>query len=464
MSFGYDVSAALDIIRRDNEVYKDYLSNEACATAGRMIRALDGIVEEVRKSVVSLVKTEFPFRYPHVSVWWYSVLIAIEKDPDIFKEFVSYVRRNAESFSLSTQYYLFYQLKSLKFKFPVLDRADVTVELWKYFEEIVDRFAEAVHVPLDVIPENRRNHQKAIVITEQFISIAHRPTKTAADRCKVLMQEMKKDVTLINTAEVLSFVGGIPFYNAVQGSYMEEGKNIREQCWKGVKIPYVQCENDMPNIKTLDLLLEEIRESAPGYVVTLGGNSMLANLVNRMVPVLSIGLCPSALAMTTTKYQLLGRKINREDKFMLEKMGISENRVIESVFMSSLKPQTEQISREELHVPADDFLMIVIGARLDQEVTPEFLEMLDSIIEDGMHLGFLGHFSKFEPYLSQYPKLRDHASNFGFAEDILSRLEVCDLYINPNRTGGGTSCVEAMYKGVPVVTLNHGDVAVNAGV
>ena len=301
------------------------------------------------------------------------------------------------------------------------------------------------------------------MITEQFISISHGPTKTASDRCKILMQEMKKDVTLINTAEVLSFVGKIPFYNAVQGSYMEEGKKVREQCWKGAKIPYIQCENDMPNIKTLDLLLKEIRETAPGYVVTLGGNSMLANLVNKMIPVLSVGLCPSALAMTTTKYQLLGRKVSDEDKFMLEKMGISDDQIIESVFTSSLKPQTEQISREELRVPTNDFLMIVVGARLDEEVTPEFLEMLDGIIEDGMYLGFLGRFSCFESYLSKYPKLKAHASYFGFANDILSRLEVCDLYINPERTGGGTSCVEAMYKGVPVVTLNHGDVAVNAG-
>ena len=88
----------------------------------------------------------------------------------------------------------------------------------------------------------------------------------------------------------------------------------------------------MPDIKTLDLLLEQIKEVAPGYVITIGGNSILANLVNRMVPVLAVGLCPSALAMTVAKYQLLGRPLEDRDKAMLAEMGISENRIIERVY------------------------------------------------------------------------------------------------------------------------------------
>lgn len=37
------------------------------------------------------------------------------------------------------------------------------------------------------------------------------------------------------------------------------------------------------------------------------------------------------------------------------------------------------------------------------------------------------------------------------------------MYINPIRSGGGTSSVEALYKGVPVVTTEYGDVATNVG-
>lgn len=48
-------------------------------------------------------------------------------------------------------------------------------------------------------------------------------------------------------------------------------------------------------------------------------------------------------------------------------------------------------------------------------------------------------------------------------DDVLAILDNVDLYVNPDRIGGGTSVIEAMYKAIPVVTLDHGDVALGAG-
>lgn len=51
----------------------------------------------------------------------------------------------------------------------------------------------------------------------------------------------------------------------------------------------------------------------------------------------------------------------------------------------------------------------------------------------------------------------------GTQSDVLAILDNIDLYVNPDRIGGGTSVIEAMYKAIPVITLNHGDVALGAG-
>lgn len=190
---------------------------------------------------------------------------------------------------------------------------------------------------------------------------------------------------------------------------------------------------------------------------------MLSNLVSRILPVLTVGLCPSDLEFTTTQFQTLGRKITEQDDRLLHVLGRDRSHIIESVFTSSLKPQTEKITRGELRISERTFLMVVIGARLDFEVSEEFLEMLDQVIRDGMHIAFLGKFQNYDKVIAKYPQLRAHASYLGYCDDILSRLEVSDLYINPIRRGGGTSCVEALYKGVPVVTLEYGDVGTNAG-
>ena len=78
-------------------------------------------------------------------------------------------------------------------------------------------------------------------------------------------------------------------------------------------------------------------------------------------------------------------------------------------------------------------------------------------------MAFVGKFLTYEKYIKEIPELERKVYNLGFADDLLAWMEVCDLYINPNRIGGGTSAAEALFKGVPVITMRYGDVYVLAG-
>ena len=62
-----------------------------------------------------------------------------------------------------------------------------------------------------------------------------------------------------------------------------------------------------------------------------------------------------------------------------------------------------------------------------------------------------------------YPLMKKHSIYLGFCSDVLSILENCDIYLNPYRKGGGSSCVEAMYMGKPVISIDFGDVSTNVG-
>lgn len=463
MGFGIQVATALDVLRNERKQYKDYVPQEAIKAGNELVDATKDIWDDVKETVVELVYKEMPMQYPHVAVWWYSVLVDIEQDKELFYEFVKYVRKNRTVFSANTQYFLFYQIKRKLFVSSELDMPETKMELWKYYKEVVEEFVPMMHTSLEMIPEEERDENLVVVITEQFLAVQHGPTKTALDRCRALQTVGEKNVLLINTAEVMSSIGKIPFRDMCMAGYIPEKRNEQKQIWKGVAIPYYQCEDNMPDIEKLDDLLSEIRRLAPMRVVSIGGSSILSNLVNKMIPVLTVGLSPSDFEYTTTKYQTLSRKLETTDMKMLHNLGFSEENVIESIFTSSLKPQTEHITRQVLGIPEDKFFMVVIGGRLDLEVTDEFLGNLEEIMQDNMHLGFIGAFNAYENCIQKYPKLKTHSSYLGFCKDILSRLEVCDLYVNPTRKGGGTSCVEAMFMGIPVVSTRYGDVAINAG-
>lgn len=451
-----------DFIRKERKEYKDYVSNKAIEFGNVLHTALMKTEDDTKEEVCKVILKELPYEYAYPTVWWYSVVCNICKNPSFFCDFVKYVRAHKEAFSVNTLYFLFYQLVSLSFRFQETDSDEGKIQLWKLFLEVVEEFRAQIRVCLDEIPMENRNQDLVVVITEQMLGVAHGPTKIALDRCGAIMAGLNKKVFLINTAECLSPVGMIPFMGTMRGTYSSEKLEEEYQEWKGVSIPYFQCEHNMPNVDVLNVLLSNIREMAPCRIVSIGGTSILSNLADRMVPAVAIDLSTD-LEYTGTSFQALGGKITDRHRKILRGTGFEESHVIESVFTFSLKPQTEKITRMQLGIPEDKFLLIVVGWRLDDEVTDAFLDAMDQAVTDNMILGFLGVFKEYEQKVSLRRNLHQKARFFGLCDDTLSFMEVCDLYVNPVRKGGGTSCVEAMYKGVPVVTVNYGDVAVNAG-
>lgn len=463
MKFGNEVEEALDMLRTEKKIYKDYLPLDAQKAGNKLVKETAGLDDETIEQIIHTVKAEIPLEYPMVSVWWYSVLLSMKKKPEILLEFIKYIRANHESFSLNTHFFIYCQFQSKMFSYISLQCESISKEMCLYYQYIVEGFARSVNVSLEPIKTEQRDKQFALVITEQFLSIQHGPTKTALDRCKILINKLGKKVLLLNTAELRSQVGYIPFCDAYAANYDSRKLDEEIQHWKGVDVPYVQCEQNMPDFDTLEYLLTIIRKMAPGIVIIIGETSILGNLVNKMLPVLTIGTVPSKLTCNATKYQTLSRNLNTFDLELLQVFGHTEQNVIKSVFTSDLKQQEESITRKDIGVGEDKFLLVVVGGRLDTEVTEEFLICLEEVIKPDMCLVFIGKFDRYEKSIEKYDRLSSQSVYLGFCDDILSRMEVCDLYINPLRTGGGTSCVEAMFKGVPVVTVNYGDVAVNVG-
>ena len=91
------------------------------------------------------------------------------------------------------------------------------------------------------------------------------------------------------------------------------------------------------------------------------------------------------------------------------------------------------------------------------------MQRLDDIMSQNYFVVFMGRYESYEGKMEKYTNLKYNSVFLGFCVDILSRLEHCDIYLNPYRKGGGSSCVEAMFLGKPVITIDYGDVATNAG-
>lgn len=396
-------------------------------------------------------------------IYFYSVAIYINHSTENLDELLNLIWNNREEIKTDVLNFLYWQFIEYIFVYPELNITPIKAKIWNTLTFNVNRYKSLFQDLIVPIPKCERDDGFVLVLTNQFLSFQHGPSKTAADRCKILIESMKKKVLLINTAEMLTTIGMIPFFDASYGNYDANLINLECIEWKSCKIPYFQCENVMPNIDMIRALLSMVRKLRPTYVISIGSGGILDALISNIIPTLSIGLLPSGLGITGIPFQTLSRPLNSEDKTLLKLINRTENSVIVGTFGSSILQQNAHLTREELGLPSDTWLAVLVGGRLDIELTTEFWDMASAASKFGLEYVILGIFNNIESVESTHPSLRGKIHNIGFVENTLNYLDLCDIYINPIRSGGGTSCVEALSVGIPVITTPYGDVAVNVG-
>lgn len=407
------------------------------------------------ESIDTLLKELNDTEEEREKIYIYSKLLSQEKRLDWLQELEQLIL-DSHDLPWDTLYFLFGQIGRIIFMNPSLETEESIYLKWRILEKSLENCKKELSLQLEKIPIFERNQELVVMIIEQFLGYTHGPTKTVLDRSFVIKKELGKKVLIINTAELMSLQGYIPFEGVTCASYMSELSELEYCQWKGERFSYFQCDQNMPNIPVLEMLLQTIRQLKPGMVICVGGGSLFAGLVNEMIPVLTVGTVPSGLYTTMADYQVVNSTLDSMNQAILQRMGRKENHVIEGTFTYSLKPQEEYVTRAQLGLPEDVFLLALVGGRLNNEMSNEFLQMLDEIVSENIQAVFIGieEIRNFE----NYRNLFRYTYCLGFCKDVLSRLEVCDLYVNPIRKGGGGSAIEAMFKKKPIVSIGYGDV------
>ncbi len=332
---------------------------------------------------------------------------------------------------------------------------------YKMYHNIYEKYKDMFY-DIEMADIKDRDESLVFVTTQQFLGLNHGPTKTTLDRARVIKQRLGKKVIIINTAEMF---GGevVPVAVSFNVNYNKMLSNVDTIEYEGEKFPYVQFDNNTPNLQAGYLMAEFVRDYKPLYIVNIGGNSLMLDVCAQMVPVLNVNTVPSNITCTHATAQAVGKISEENPEKLLNILGKNMDSVIFGRFTSSLKPQGKLIGREELGYNSESFVIAVIGGRLGSELDGKFIEMIEPVLKDGADLLIIGKMDNYDEKCKNNNIFKTRSTYLGLQEEVLAILDNVDLYVNPDRTGGGTSVIEAMYKGIPAVTLNHGDVALGAG-
>ncbi len=428
------------------EIKKDnFLSIQWCCLCGILLYGLGDKISEDR--------------YINYKLAVYSILMVLSHKSYYTNAYLKEVLES-NNIKADNMYFVWYQFKRMMLKKVIVSDEETKVLQDEIYKKTYQFFVKGLDKYLDKIPLEERNKNLVMITTIQFLNETHAPTKTVLERAKTL-KKLGKDVVIVNTSEQYIIKGYVPMYSAGFGRTLEEYNNINEIKLGEDRFPFMQMPEDSPVGYRMQVLSELVAKYKPYYILSIGTGSILADLCGNIVPCASMALAFSTLPKTMNKIKILGRKLSEEEKEHYTRDGID---IIESKFTFELKPQKKKFSRKEKNLPENKFLLVVVGIRLEFEIDSKFMDMLSYVCSKGCHVVFAGIMDNYSSLMEQYPVVSANSSFIGYCDDILALMEICDLYVNPDRLGGGFSIIEAFAKGKPGVYLNRGDVYTAGGV
>ena len=386
----------------------------------------------------------------------YSILMVLGKKASYINAYLNEVLENSKT-KAGSMYFVWNQFKRMSLKkLAVFDNksSQLCDELYNrsyngFESELKEYFVK--------IPLEERDKNLVLISTIQFLDETHAPTRTVIERAKAL-KHLGKTVIIINTAEQYTMKNYLPMYSAGFGRVLEKYNNVNELKIGNDRFPFIQMPEQSSIQYRMEIMIKLLQKYKPYYILSIGTGSMLADLCGNIVPCASMALAFSTFPKTMNKMKILGRNLYKEEKSLY-----IEDDIIESRFTFELKPQKGIFSREYKGLPEDRFILVVVGIRLEFEVTDAFMNMLEEVCSQGCYLVFAGIMDNYNKLMESYPVVSANSSFIGYCNDMLALMDICDLYVNPERLGGGFSIIEAFVKGKPGVYLKSGDVYTAGG-
>lgn len=335
----------------------------------------------------------------------------------------------------------------------------------KLQKKISSMFWEKLGCTYEYIPVTERNKKSIVIVTEQLLSYKHGPS--------YIIYEISSILQKVYGLHVLILVANCEFDKNTYNYWNQPFElNIDESMmdnfllnYNGEKLLGYQICLSEDNLGKLKLLLDDIYRMKPLFVWSIGGNILANNLLNPMTTALSMP-CQIGYAVSDAPYLVsylddrseeLGKVKNYIDKCDQKRISLKLRTDHRSEFHGTLM-------REDIGCTEDDFLISIVGNRLNYEITTEFIDILDKILEshDSIRFIIIGEFD-YKNKFKQYSSLKQKSIFLGYRHDLIDILNLVDLFLNQIGKGGGGAASKALAMGKPIITLNKGDTAVGVG-
>lgn len=388
----------------------------------------------------------------HMKVYFLSLLVLLHlKQESILRHFMNALKDD----NTHIKYHypiiintLFYISKDNINLYPeyYFDRRNALVKIKNFYGEIGFQHCSSEYV---------MNKRIAIVV-DQLLSKNHSPTKAILDYAINLKKYYSEYSIRLFVEDNFAFSESeviIPYGYSSTVSHNLRVEHISYINNEAIEVYY--SEPSKGKKERLKLFLDEIKNYNPEIIITTSDISVARTFLFPCYPIIFIS--HGAINYTTpADIYLHGSKedvLEDNKKYRL----LDVDRVGEINWGLDLPKPQKIFSRKDIGLKNDDFVFITVGNRLDAEMDICFIDLVCSFLSENKKSKWLIVGPAKLQRLEQKCKffLNDIIIRINYENDLPGLYGICDVYLNPDRKGGGYSIAIAMNENLPIVILNN---------
>lgn len=326
-----------------------------------------------------------------------------------------------------------------------------------FHKNTVEQWSNAIPILKKYTNIKDRNANRIVIVTEQLISELHAPTKVVLDMAYLFQHIMGMEVMIVALPCNAGKIGEIWYDSYVMNSTKEYEKSPILRKYKEEVFWGFQVSMELSNVRDYAMLLSYILEWNPLFVFSMGTTNPVADVLTYYTTVVAQSM---SLTLPVSEAQIL-IDLGKNDSLIAQ----LPQTVIRFEETPRYFGEAKCVHVRKMYgIDENQFVCVVVGNRLDREINEEFMYLIQELVRKNKKIAFA--------FIGNIGQIREMLENnipcenlyfVNYCEDLLGIYKIMDLYVNPNRGGGGYSAAMAISSKLPVITLDHGDVMKHTG-
>lgn len=306
------------------------------------------------------------------------------------------------------------------------------------------------------IPYENRKKNTILLMTDSFVSKGHAPTSIVMNTCSVLKSIGLNVYLLVNITGYDEKKNSEIFFNPFTMRVNEKLYSAGIFELEGMQIPFMQVNYTQNTKEVIERIKNFIVKIRPEFIWHIGGQSFIADIIGESSTYISTK-CTDGYA--ASEADILVSYTASDSDYVKESLSYIGKRKQRTFKISLPITRNYELSnvnytRKQFDLPENKFLICFVGNRLNYEIDTNYRKWMKELLKESEKFFFvtIGQAIEESEFIGKIKQL-------GEQSNLSNVIQLCDVFVNPPRQGGGGSSIAALAAGIPVLTLPDCDVA-----